>query len=120
VGTYKGKPGAFTKLQDAVNAAQPGDWILIAPGTYHEEGSPNAGVFITTPNIHLRGMDRNLVVIDGTNPNPATCSGNPADQNTGVNGAGRNGIEVFKVDGVTIENLTVCNFLGDLMDNNGN
>ena len=31
VGTYKGKPGAFTKLQDAVDAAQPGDWILIAP-----------------------------------------------------------------------------------------
>jgi len=49
VGTYKGKPGAFTKLQDAVDAAQPGDWILIAPGTYHEEGSASAGVFITTP-----------------------------------------------------------------------
>jgi hypothetical protein len=37
-----------------------------------------------------------------------------------VNGAGRNGIEVFKVDGVTIENLTACNSLGDLMGNNGN
>ena len=33
----------------------------------------------------------------------------------GPNGAGRNGIEVFKVDGVTIENLTACNFL----DGNG-
>ena len=37
-----------------------------------------------------------------------------------MNGAGRNDIEVFKVDGVTIENLTACNSLGDLMGNNGN
>jgi hypothetical protein len=120
VGTSEGVDGVYKTIQDAVNAARPGDWILIAPGTYHEMGSNIAGVLITTPGIHLRGMDRNGVVVDGTNPNPATCSSNPADQNTGVNGAGRNGIEVFKVDGVTIENLTVCNFLGDLMGNNGN
>jgi hypothetical protein len=73
----------------------------------------------------MRGMDRNKVVVDGTNPNPATCSSNLADQNFGAaaaggGGSGRNGIEVFKVDGVTIENLTVCNFLGDLFGNQGN
>jgi hypothetical protein len=120
VGTFDGIPGAYHTIQDAVNAAHPGDWILIAPGTYHEAGAEIAGVLITTPGIHLRGMDRNLVVVDGTSPNPAICSSKRADQNFGAGGNGRNGIEVLQVDGVTIENLTVCNFLGDSLGNNGN
>ncbi|HEX9012752.1 MAG TPA: hypothetical protein VF813_04525, partial [Anaerolineaceae bacterium] len=115
VGNWKGKKGAFSTIQSAVNAASPGDWILIAPGTYHETGSPTDGVLIKTPGLHLRGLDRNGVVIDGTLPGFGTCSSNPAAQQLGPNGAGRNGIEVSKVDGVTIENLTVCNFL----DGNG-
>jgi hypothetical protein len=120
VGTFKGKPGSYYSIQAAVNDARPGDWILIAPGTYHEHGADIAGVYIKTPGIHLRGMDRNKVVVDGTNPNPAICSSNTADQNLGVAGNGRNGIEVFKVDGVSVENLTVCNFLGTPSGNNGN
>src|ERR1700691_1659792 len=36
VGTYHGKSGAFKTIQAAVNAAKPGDWILVAPGDYHE------------------------------------------------------------------------------------
>ena len=120
VGTFNGVAGGYHSIQAAVNAAHPGDWILIAPGSYHEAGAATAGVMITTPGIHLRGMDRSLVVVDGTNPNPFSCSSNPADQNFGVNGSGRNGLEVVKVDGVTIENLTVCNFLGDASGNNGN
>ena len=120
VGTFDGVAGGYQTIQDAVNAAHPGDWILIAPGTYHEAGADVAGVLIMIPGIHLRGMDRNLVVVDGTNSNPSTCSSRPADQNFGINGNGRNGIEVLKVDGVTIDNLTVCNFLGDLFGNNGN
>jgi hypothetical protein len=120
VGTFNGIPGQYDSIQAAVNAAHPGDWILIAPGTYHEAGADIAGVLITTAGIHSRGMDRNTVVVDGTNPNPSTCSSNPADQNFGVNGNGRNGIEVLKVSGVFIENLTVCNFPGDLSGENGN
>src|SRR5262245_51864610 len=77
VGTWKGQPGPYTSIQDAVDAAQPGDWILIAPGDYHEQADhraagpatePGAGVMIRTPNIHLRGLDRNAVIVDGTNP----------------------------------------------------
>ena len=109
VGTWHGIPGAFSTIQSAVDAASPGDWILIAPGTYHETGSATDGVRITTPGIHLRGLDRNAVVVDGTLPGFGTCSPNPAAQQL----AGRNGIEVFRVDGVSIENLTVCNFLDD-------
>ena len=116
VGTYKGKAGAYSTIQDAVNAANPGDWILIAPGTYHENGAANAGVLITKPGIHLRGLDRNGVVVDGTNPGFGTCNSDPAAQNYN----GRNGIEILQVDGVSVENLTACNFLADLNGVNGN
>ena len=74
------------------------------------------GVDVTTSNIHIRGMNRNSVVVDGTKSSASTpCSSNPADQNFGVdNGgtpAGRNGILVWKANNVSIENLTACNFL---------
>ena len=125
VGTWKGRPGAYTSVQDAVDAARPGDWILIAPGDYHEQADhraagpatePGAGVMIRTPNIHLRGLDRNGVVIDGTKPGSAPCDDSLDAQDFGPldadgNPVGRNGIEAFEVDGVSIENLTVCNFL---------
>ena len=118
------KPGTaapqFHSIQAAVDAARPGDWILIAPGDYHERGDytthkptdeAGAGVLITTPNIHLRGLSRNGVVVDGTKPGSPQCSSAAANQDFGPGGLGRNGIEVFKADGVTVENLTVCNFL---------
>jgi hypothetical protein len=75
----------FSSIQAAVDAAAPGDWILIDVGTYTEP------VSITTPRIHLRGIDRNAVVLDG-------------QHQVG------NGIEVFETDGVSIENLTVHDF----------
>lgn len=131
VGTYNGIAGQYTSIQAAVNAAQPGDWILIGPGDYHEQQdytTPSwpAGVWIQTPGIHLRGMDRNNVIVDGTKPTAATpCSSNVNDQDLGPNGQGRNGIEVygpgFVANNVSIENLTVCNFLTDASGSaNGN
>jgi hypothetical protein len=36
VGTFNSIPGSFTSIQAAVDAAQPGDWILVGPGDYHE------------------------------------------------------------------------------------
>src|SRR4051794_14087116 len=36
VGTYNGKAGQFSTIQEAVDAAKPGDWILIGPGDYKQ------------------------------------------------------------------------------------
>ncbi|MGZ6077698.1 MAG: hypothetical protein ACXWK6_07825 [Myxococcaceae bacterium] len=120
VGKWKNHRGEFQTVQAAVDAAKPGDWILIGPGDYHEQGAPNAGVLVTTPNLHLRGMDRNKVVIDGTRPGASTCSKKSSDQDFGPSGTGRNGIQVEKTDGVVIENLTACNFIGGADGENGN
>jgi hypothetical protein len=75
----------FTSIQAAVNAAAPGNWILIDVGVYNE------AVYIDKPSLHLRGMDRNGVIIDGQHQ------------------AG-NGIEIWKANNVSIENLTVRDF----------
>jgi hypothetical protein len=111
VGTYKGIPGKYKTIQAAVNAAKSGDWVLVGPGDYKEQGYRGevepAGVLITTPNVHLRGMNRNTVVVDGTNKGAPQCSSQPTDQGP----LNRNGVEVFKTNGTSIENLTVCNFL---------
>ena len=125
VGSWHGIPGNRSSIEAAVASARPGDWILVGPGDYHprmdytaaQRGSEHpAGVLITTPDVHLRGMDRNGVVIDGTKAGSAACSASPLDQDYGVPDAsgspsGRNGVEAFKVNGVSVENLTVCNFL---------
>jgi hypothetical protein len=118
VGSFHGIAGQFQTIQAAVNAAQPGDWILIGPGDYHEQGASNAGVLVTTANLHIRGMNRNGVIVDGTLPGASACGSNPAVQDFGP--SGRNGIEALKTDGVSVENLTVCNFLTDNSGHNGN
>src|SRR5206468_1947417 len=61
-------------------------------------------------------LDRNQVIVDGTKPGSSPCDSSPDAQDLGpLDGdghpSGRNGIEVFEVDGVSVENLTACNFL---------
>ncbi|WAL68688.1 right-handed parallel beta-helix repeat-containing protein [Amycolatopsis cynarae] len=130
VGTWNGIAGDQPSIEAAVAAAGPGDWILVGPGDYHPrmdyadpQRSPNApaGVLITTPGLHLRGMDRTGVVIDGTRPGAAPCSPDPADQDYGIPDAagkpsGRNGVEALLTSGVTFDNFTVCNFLSGSAD----
>src|SRR5215471_9043575 len=73
-----------TTLQAAVKVARSCDWILIAPGIYRES------VAVRTAHLHIRGINRDRVVLDGGN--------RPGD-----------GVEV-RADDVWIENLTVRNF----------
>ena len=76
----------YLTIQKAVNAAKPCDWILIAPGVYR------GSVTISKARIHLRGLNRNTVIVDGGHVK------------------GVNGIVVQKANDVWIENLTVRNF----------
>ena len=76
----------FTTIQRAVNAARSGDWIVIDRGVYREN------VLIRKSNLHLRGLDRNRVILDGRHRR------------------GVNGIEILKANNVWVENLTVRNF----------
>lgn len=124
VGTYDGKRGQFRSVQAAVDAARPGDWILIGPGDYKTRSvrAPKgnverpSGVLVTTPHVFIRGMDRNKVIIDGTKSGPP-CSTATKDQNFGPKDShgtplGTNGVLVWKASDVWVQNLTACNFLG--------
>jgi len=77
-------PGQHTTIQAAVDAARPGDLVLVGPGTYPE------AVEVTTDRLTIRGTDRNAVVLDG----------------------GHQLVNGFTVaaDGVAIENLTAHSF----------
>lgn len=55
-----GKSGAdYTKIQDAVNVAGPGDIVYIDSGTYYEH------IEITTPRVILKGKSRESAIIHG-------------------------------------------------------
>src|SRR5258708_19946465 len=103
-------PAHFATVQAGVNGGRPGDWILIYPGVYHEKSKqwPTAGVWIQTPGLHIRGLNRNSVIIDGSRGTAAhPCPSAAARQNF----TARDGIVVWKASGVTIQNLTVCDYL---------
>jgi hypothetical protein len=78
-------PSEFPTITEAVAAAKEGDLVLIAPGTYAE------AVDVTTPNITIRGEDRNTVILEG---------GFTLE----------NGIRVLDTDGVVVENMTARNY----------
>ncbi len=85
-------PGNFPTIQAAVNAAKPGDLVMISPRTgadsmYHES------VTVKTPDITLRGQDRNAVILDGQYKLD-------------------DGFEVV-ADNVTIENMTARHYTGN-------
>jgi plastocyanin len=82
-GAVRRVPDQYPTIQSAVDAADPGDLVLVGPGVYREE------VTVTTPSLTIRGLERNATIIDGEF----------------VRG---NGIAVL-ADGVSIENLTARN-----------
>jgi hypothetical protein len=127
VGTFNGKKGQCKTIQEAVNAAAPGNWVLIAPGDYKQseihkiegaKGDDQAGadILIKTPELHVRGMNRNTVMIDGTKAGSPKCSSAEGDQTFGAaeggGFVGNNGVVVYKASGVWLQNFSTCNFLG--------
>lgn len=81
-------PTDFKTIQGAVDAANPGSTIVIKPGTYKTK------VTVQTPNLIIRGVDRFRTVLDGEDERG-------------------NGITVDGTKNVTIENLTVKNYLSN-------
>src|SRR5258708_15819949 len=107
----------YSTIQGAVDAAHAGDWILIWPGVYHEKATAKQGVLITTPDLHLRGLDRNRVIVDGSNGSAGNpCPADKASQDF----TARSGIVVSKASGGSIENLTVCDYLAATGGGEGN
>lgn len=82
-------PADYPDIQAAVDAAEPGDLVLISPGVY----TPDEQITVETDNITIRGTDRNEVIIDGEFER-------------------ENGIRIFS-DDVAVENLTVRNHTGN-------
>ena len=80
-------PGDQTTIQAAVDAAQAGDLILVAPGVYHE------AVRVCRSDITIRGEDRNGSVLDGQSKLT-------------------NGFTVL-ADNVIIENMTAHHYIGN-------
>jgi Right handed beta helix region len=84
-GATRRVPDDYDTIQAAVDAAEPGDLILVGPGTYEE------AVNVETDELTIRGLDRNDVILDG---------GFEKD----------NGIRVVGANGVAIENMTARNY----------
>lgn len=81
-------PQDHETIQAAVDAAEPGDLILVGAGIYKE------AVDVTTPNVTIRGLDRNRVILDGGFKK-------------------ENGVRVLDTDGVVLENLTARNYVSN-------
>lgn len=111
VGSWHGRAGQFRTIRDALAAAHDGDWILVAPGDYHEGTGSTDAVTVSTAGVHIRGMVRDTTVVDGDLPSATPCDPDPAHADLGPDAQGRNGIHVL-ADDVSVQNLTVCNFLG--------
>lgn len=83
-GVTRRVPQDYPTIQNGVDAANPGDLVLIDKGEYTE------AVFVTTPSITLRGVDRNGVILDGK-----------FELATGIMVGG---------NGVAVENMTARNY----------
>ena len=79
-------PDDYDTIQAAVDAAEPGDLVLVSPG--HLRGGGHRRPPTTST---IRGLDRNEVILDGEFEL-------------------ENGIRVVEADGVAIENMTARNY----------
>ncbi len=80
-GVTRRVPEDHDTIQAAVDAADPGDLVLIGPGVYREQ------VEVTTPSLVIRGVDRDEVIVDAEH-----------EREMGI---------IITADGVAVENLTV-------------
>ncbi|MEU1298917.1 nitrous oxide reductase family maturation protein NosD [Streptomyces shenzhenensis] len=93
--THEVQPGQ--SIQKAVDAAQPGDTILLKSGIYREN------VTVSTPKLTLRGTGQGTVIQPPAKKAASMC----AEQGDGICVMGA---KTRNVEGVTIADLTVTGF----------
>ncbi|MEV0303933.1 right-handed parallel beta-helix repeat-containing protein [Streptomyces prasinus] len=92
-------PGA--SIQKAVDAAEPGDTVVLSPGTYEES------VDITTPDLTLRGSGAHrTVLVPDTDADRGACAG-------AGHGICVTGTDEAPLKGVTVRSLTLRGFTGN-------
>lgn len=103
-----GFPADFTSIQAAINAANPGDTIIVAEGTYREY------LHITTDDLTIigAGIDKSVIDLDELTPywHYGTCSSSFASRaGVYIVGYGSPGIPAEVVEDVTFKGFTVKN-----------
>lgn len=98
--THVVRPGQ--SIQKAVNAARPGDTVLVTAGTYRES------VKVTTPNLTLRGVGRSTVLEPSRKKTGAKTAANSCAK--AGNGICVEGTKDRRLKGVTVASLTVTGF----------
>ena len=81
-------PQDVKTIQGAVDKAKSGDLILVSAGVYKE------AVDVSTPDITIRGVDRNKTILEGSFKL-------------------ENGIRILDTDGVVVENMTARDYLSN-------
>ncbi|MET9735716.1 right-handed parallel beta-helix repeat-containing protein [Streptomyces sp. NPDC006458] len=94
-GVHVVRPGQ--SIQKAVDAASPGDTVLLTAGTFYES------VKVTTPGLTLRGLGRHTVIRPATTQAANACAENG-------NGICVIGTKDRNVENVTVASLTVTGF----------
>jgi parallel beta-helix repeat protein len=98
------RPG--TAIQAVVDAATPGDTVVVLPGTYHE------AVCVTTDGINLRGTG--AVIVPPAQAPQTSCSSGPEGQITGIalsgKVSGQTGEVVDPLSDVTVSGFRVEGF----------
>lgn len=106
VGDCDADVSAFSSIQDAVDAASPGDTIIVCPGVYDEQ------VTISKPGIRLVGVARDDVIVRPSSLSltaPSLYSGSPQAYIILVNQARDVSIESLTVDGeVAAQTFSGC------------
>ncbi|MFF0224869.1 nitrous oxide reductase family maturation protein NosD [Streptomyces sp. NPDC004629] len=93
--THVVRPGQ--SIQKAVDAARPGDTVLLTPGSYRES------VTVSTPGLTLRGMGQGTVLQPSGQKATTEC----AERGNGICVMGT---KTRNVEGVTVADLTVTGF----------
>jgi parallel beta-helix repeat protein len=109
-------PGDYATIQGAINAADPGDTILVQHGTYYEHLTIDKSLTIT-------GEDRDITIIDGSlNGTAVRIDADNVQIKEFTIRNGYEGIYILNSDGNTVSqsNITLNVFEGLVIENSAN